>query len=67
MPSVPKRELVSLAAAAEFAAVHPKTLRRMIARGQLTGYRLGERILRVDLAELDRVLAPIPTGGSNVA
>lgn len=57
------RRLISLETAAETASCSPKTIRRMVARGQLTGYRVGQRLLRVDSDELDRVLCPIPTGG----
>jgi len=60
---VPKRSLVTIAAAAEYASVAPKTIRRYIAAGRITGYRMGPRLIRVDLAELDRLLRPIPTAG----
>ncbi len=55
------RRLVPIQAAAEYAAVGPRTIRRRIADGSLTGYRLGARILRVDLEELDALLRPIAT------
>jgi excisionase family DNA binding protein len=46
-------------------AIHPKTLRRMIARGAITGYRLpGVRAVRVDLDELDTLVRAIPTVGT---
>lgn len=57
------RRLASLAEAAEYAAVNPRTIRRRIADGSLTGYRLGARVIRVDLDELDALLRPIPTVG----
>lgn len=60
-PPINARRLASLADAAEYAAVHPRTLRRRIASGELTGYRLGGRVIRVDLDELDALLRPIPT------
>ena len=50
----------SLAKAAEYADCNERTLRRHIAAGELTGYRLG-RVYRVDLNELDGWLAPVPT------
>lgn len=59
-----RRRLGSIADAAEFAGVNPKTIRRRIADGSLTGYRMGPRLIRVDLAELDALLRPIPTAGS---
>lgn len=55
------RQLVTLAAAADHAAVSIKTIRRYIAGGRLTGYRMGTRLIRIDLNELDAILRPIPT------
>ena len=59
MPST--RALVTLATAAEYAATSTKTIRRRIACGDLTGYRMGPRLIRVDLTELDAMMRPIPT------
>lgn len=55
------RRLASINQAAEYAAVSTKTIRRRIADGTLTGYRMGSRIIRVDLDELDSLLREIPT------
>jgi hypothetical protein len=38
-----------------------RTLRRYIAHGRLTGYRVGPRLIKVDLNELDAMASPIPT------
>jgi excisionase family DNA binding protein len=38
-----------------------KTVRRYIADGRLTGYRMGPRLLRVDMNEVEALLSPIPT------
>jgi len=57
------RRLRSIADAAEFAGVNPRTIRRRIADGTLIGYRMGPRLIRVDLNELDALLRPIPTAG----
>ena len=54
------RRYASLAKAAEYADCNERTLRRHIASGDLTGYRLG-RLIRIDLNELDEWLAPIST------
>jgi excisionase family DNA binding protein len=51
------RRYASLADAAEYAACNERTLRRHIAEGDLTGYRLG-RVYRVDLNEIDAWLTP---------
>lgn len=57
----PTRRLASIPTAAEYAAVCTKTIRRRISDGSLTGYRMGPRVIRVDLDELDALLRPIPT------
>jgi excisionase family DNA binding protein len=55
------RQLSTIQEAAHRYHVHPDTIRRRIADGELTGYRFGARLLRVDLAEVDALLRPIPT------
>jgi excisionase family DNA binding protein len=59
----PPRRLGSIPTAAEMAVCSTKTIRRLIAQGDLTGYRLGSRMIRVDLNELDEIMRPIPTSG----
>lgn len=62
--STAPHRFADLAEAATYARCNPKTIRRRIADGTLTGYRLGPRLLRVDLNEVDdRLLRPVPTGG----
>ena len=39
------------------------TLRRYGAAGRLTLYRVGVKLLQVDLDELDRIIRPVPTSG----
>jgi excisionase family DNA binding protein len=58
---LPKKQLVSLAAAAEYLAVHSRTVRRQIAAGELPAYRVGRNI-KVDLNDLEAFLKPV--GGS---
>jgi excisionase family DNA binding protein len=55
------RQFASIQEAARRCDVHPDTIRRRISSGQLTGYRLGGRIIRVDVAEVEALLRPIPT------
>jgi excisionase family DNA binding protein len=57
------RQLVSISAAAEYLGLSEKSLRRYIASGLITGYRVGQkRLIRVDLNEVEsRLLTPIPT------
>ncbi|MDQ1305876.1 MAG: hypothetical protein QG671_1708, partial [Actinomycetota bacterium] len=38
---------------------HPDTIRRWISNGRITGYRMGPRLIRVDLDELAAMLKPI--------
>lgn len=54
---------LTLADAAEYLSVTDRTVRNYIARGELTGYRMGTRSLRIDARELDDLLCPIPTAG----
>lgn len=56
----PARNLVSIADAADYAGCSDKTIRRLIYSGRLTGYRLGSKLIRVDLDELNATIAPIP-------
>jgi excisionase family DNA binding protein len=51
----------SVDAGAELASCSPRTIRRRIADGSLTGYRFGPRLIRVDLNEVAELLCPIPT------
>lgn len=60
-PTGVRRRLVSLAEAAAHADVSTRTLRRYIGQGRLTGYRIGPRLLKVDLNEVERLARPIPT------
>lgn len=52
--------------AAEHSGVATSTIRRYIRQGQITGYRLGPRLVRVDLDELDAMLERIPPQGERV-
>lgn len=54
---------VPLDVAAARHSISTRTLRRMIAAGQLPAYRLGTRTLRVRLEDVDALLRPIPTAG----
>lgn len=58
------RRLASISAAADYADISTRTLRRYIAEGRITGYRVGPRLVKVDLADLDRIVRPIPTASA---
>ena len=64
--SKPRPDWGSIQAAADRLGCTTRTVRRMISRGDLAAYRVGPRLIRVDLNEVDNVLRPIPTAG-NVA
>ena len=53
-----KRHYVTIAEAAEYLQISDRTVRRLIADGELTGYRMGQsrRVVRVDLNEIDEEL-----------
>lgn len=59
-PDQPRR-LVSVTEFARHADVSTRTVRRWIAAGHLTGYRVGPRLIKVDLVDLNRITQPIPT------
>lgn len=61
-PHAPKNA-ESLAQAAERTSLSTKTLRRRIAAGKLGAYRDGPKILRVDPADVDKLLRPLRTAG----
>jgi excisionase family DNA binding protein len=52
---------ISLQAAAEKLGVSVDTVRRRIADGSLTAYRVGPRLLRVDSDDVDALATPVPT------
>ena len=56
-----RREFESLADAAERTGLSIRTLRRRIAAGQLPAYRSGPRVLRVDPADVNRLMVLVPT------
>lgn len=60
MPEI-QRRFIDLNAAAELLGVDTATLRRWAAQGRITLYRVGPRLLRVDVAELDALVRPVPT------
>jgi excisionase family DNA binding protein len=57
----PKR-LVGTTAAAEYAGLGVRTIYRYVAEGRLTGYRVGPKLIKIDLSELDRLARPIAAG-----
>jgi excisionase family DNA binding protein len=62
-----ERRLASLEKAAAYVDESPRTIRRRIADGTLTGYRFGPRKILVDLDEIDAQLRRIPAAGGDAA
>ena len=62
-PRKPARR-VPLADGSAYSHLSIKTLRRYIAAGLITGYRVGPKLLQVDLDEIDELVRPVPTVGN---
>lgn len=56
-----RRQFETLNQAAERTGLSVRTLRRRIAAGLLPAYRSGPRVLRVDPADVDRLMVRVPT------
>ena len=57
----PERRYASIQATAERYGVDHKTVRRWIASGLITGYKVGTQLVRVDLNEVEeRIVQVIP-------
>jgi excisionase family DNA binding protein len=52
------RRYITITEAADYLQISDRTVRRLIADGELTGYRMGRsrRLIRVDLNEIDEQL-----------
>ena len=61
-PARARRDLVRLTEACERYQISKSTVRRLIASGQLNAYRLGARIIAVDLDELEALFRPVNNG-----
>lgn len=60
-----RRSLITQAQAAEFLGVTDRTIRNYVSRGILPAYRVGGRVVRIDQADVDRLLRRIPTTASD--
>jgi excisionase family DNA binding protein len=60
---VTSRRLVSIAKAAEAQDVSTRTMRRWIAEGRIRGYRVGPRLVKIDVDDLNQLARRIPTAG----
>ena len=57
----------SIQQGAALVRVHPDTIRRRIASGEIAAYRLGKQIIRIDLDELEALFSTIPTVGRDAS
>ena len=58
--SAQSRECLTLADAADRLGVSTATVRRRITDGQFRAFRMGSRLIRIRVADLDRMLMEIP-------
>lgn len=59
------RNLISVDAAAIYLGLNPRTIRRYITDGVLPAYRVGGTLIRVDQADVDALIRPIPAASSS--
>lgn len=52
------RRYITQAEAAEYLGVTTRCIRKMVSDGRLTGYRCGQRLIRLDLNEIDAAMRP---------
>jgi excisionase family DNA binding protein len=57
-------ELLSLRAAGRYCDVDERTIRRWISAGHLNALRVGPRLIKVEVAELDRIMRPAGGGAA---
>lgn len=58
-PARPARRWASIQESADYLGVTARTIRQMISDGRLSGYRNGQRLIRLDLNEIDAAMRPI--------
>jgi excisionase family DNA binding protein len=63
-PILDRRGTVDLAGAADYYSCSERHVRRMIASGELAAFRVGKRLLRIRVDDLDAALRRIPSGGA---
>jgi excisionase family DNA binding protein len=57
-----RRRYVTIAEAASYLGVTKRTIHAMICDGRLTAYRNGNRLIRLDLNEIDSAMQPFGGG-----
>lgn len=59
----PTRRFLAISDVAASLSCSPKTVRRMIATGYLTAYRVGPHSIRIDERDVDAFLRRVPSAG----
>lgn len=62
---IPNSDWVPISQASEYLSVSPATLRRMISRGEVDARRFGPRLIRVNLASIEKAATPLAYGGAS--
>jgi excisionase family DNA binding protein len=62
--TTPTRRFLSINEVAAPLDVNPRTVLRWISDGQLKAYRVGSALIKIDTADLDNVVRPLPTAGA---
>jgi len=60
-----KKRFADIVVAADYLDVSPRTIRRYITEGMLTGYRVGDILLRGDMHEVESLAKPIPAASTS--
>ena len=63
-PDRAQRAYVGIDEAATYLDVTPKTVRRLIASEELAAYRLGKRLIKIRVADLESLLTPMHGGAA---
>lgn len=63
-PSQTSRRLATTLETAAYLHCGERTVRRLIADGTLQGHRLGKRLVRLDLDEVDEALVRMPSAAT---
>jgi excisionase family DNA binding protein len=58
------RNLVTIDDAARQLGLNHRTIRRYIAAGRLRAHRVGGKLIRIDQADLDALIRPIPAASA---
>lgn len=64
MPTVNSNEYITIPCAAKRAQVTTRTLRSWVASGLLPAYRIGPRVLRIMVADLEAIIKPVNSGAT---